>query len=201
MRTACAIPGAGLGNTNPEGAQAPPEHLTPEEILAILSECRDTTIGVQGRTLATVMYHSGLGVSEALSLEPRDVGLHIGAMQMLHGKGERRRTIGVDPGASPVIEVRGTVRREHLAPPVFPVPRWIDIPGLQPKLKRFGDDNGPRAVSRRCHIHQRDEVSRKRYVDLAKIRSCHATNVSHRRVRFKRSVCCGRCRQGSQRRP
>jgi site-specific recombinase XerD len=63
------------------------------------------------------MYRSGLRVSEALSLEPKDVDLNIGAIAVLHGKGDRRRTVGIDPGASPVIERWVEVRRERLAPP------------------------------------------------------------------------------------
>jgi len=33
-----------------------------------------------------------------------DVDLHIGATQVLHGKGDRRRTVGIDPGAFPAIQ-------------------------------------------------------------------------------------------------
>jgi site-specific recombinase XerD len=107
-----------LGKTPPQkGLTLPAEILTPEEVLAILSECRDTTTGIRDRALVTVMYRSGLRVSEALSLEPKDIDLHIGAIQVLHGKGDRRRTVGIDPGASPVIEDWVTVRRERLAPP------------------------------------------------------------------------------------
>jgi site-specific recombinase XerD len=119
MRTSGAFPGAGLGKVpTQKGLTLPAEILTPEEILAILSECRNTTTGIRDRSLITVMYRSGLRVSEALSLEPKDIDLHIGAIQVLHGKGDRRRTVGIDPGASPVIEDWVTVRRERLAPPL-----------------------------------------------------------------------------------
>ena len=119
MRTAGAFPGAGKGKTPAhKGLTLPAEILTPEELLAILDECADTTTGIRDRALITVMYRSGLRVSEALSLEPKDVDLHIGAIAVLHGKGDRRRTVGIDPGASPLIEQWVRARRERLAPPL-----------------------------------------------------------------------------------
>jgi site-specific recombinase XerD len=119
MRTAGAYPGAGKGKVPPQkGRTLPAEILTPEEVLTILDECRDTTTGIRDRALITVMYRSGLRVSEALSLEPKDVDLRIGAIAVLHGKGDQRRTVGIDPGASPFIEHWVKVRRERLAPPL-----------------------------------------------------------------------------------
>jgi site-specific recombinase XerD len=118
MRTAGAFPGAGLGKEPAQkGLTLPAEILAPDEVLAILDGCRDTTTGIRDRALITVMYRSGLRVSEALSLEPKDVDLRIGAIAVLHGKGDRRRTVGIDPGASPVIEHWVSVRHDRLAPP------------------------------------------------------------------------------------
>lgn len=119
MRTAAAFPGAGTGREPPQkGLTLPAEILTPEEVLAILEECRDTTTGVRDRALITVMYRSGLRVSEALNLHRKDVDLSIGAIAVLHGKGDRRRTVGIDPGAAPIIKRWIEVRSESLAPPV-----------------------------------------------------------------------------------
>jgi site-specific recombinase XerD len=126
MRTAGAFPGAGRGKVpTQKGSTLPAEILTPEEILAILDECRHATTGIRDRALITVMYRSwlrapgsGLRVSEALSLQPKDVDLHIGAIAVLHGKGDRRRTVGIDPGASPVVEHWVSVRQDRLAPPL-----------------------------------------------------------------------------------
>ncbi|MEN8239200.1 MAG: site-specific integrase [Actinomycetota bacterium] len=118
MRTAGAFPGAGLGREPAQkGLTLPAEILTPDEVLAILDECRDTTTGIRDRALITVMYRSGLRVSEALALEPKDVDLHIGSIAVLHGKGDRRRTVGIDPGAAPIIEQWVEIRTERLAPP------------------------------------------------------------------------------------
>ena len=118
MRTAAAFPGAGKGRVPAQkGLTLPAEILTPEEVLAILDQCRDTTTGIRDRALITVMYRSGLRVSEALSLQPKDVDLHIGTIAVLHGKGDRRRTVGIDPGATPMIQRWTDVRTDRLTPP------------------------------------------------------------------------------------
>jgi len=119
MRTAAAFPGFGAGREPPQkGLTLPAEILTPEEVLAILDECKDTTTGIRDRAFITVLYRSGLRVSEALNLHRKDVDLNIGAIAVLHGKGDRRRTVGIDPGAAPIIEHWVKVRAERLAPPL-----------------------------------------------------------------------------------
>ena len=45
-----------------------------------------------------------LRINEALSLYPKDLELADGSVRVLHGKGGRSRTVGVDPGAATVIE-------------------------------------------------------------------------------------------------
>jgi site-specific recombinase XerD len=118
MRTAAAFPGAGKGKAPPQkGRTLPAEILTPEEVLAILDQCRATTTGIRDRALITVMYRSGLRVSEALSLQPKDVDLRFGTIAVLHGKGDRRRTVGIDPGAAPMIQHWADVRADRLMPP------------------------------------------------------------------------------------
>ena len=118
MRTAAAFPGAGTGKEpSQKGLTLPAEILAPNEVMAILNECRDTTTGIRDSALIAVMYRSGLRVSEALSLHPKDVDLGIGSIAVLHGKGDRRRTVGIDPGAKPIINAWVRVRTERLAPP------------------------------------------------------------------------------------
>ena len=83
----------------------------------MFAACKDTVTGVRDRALITVMYRSGLRVGEALALQPKDVDLRIGSVAVLHGKGDRRRTVGIDPGAGPIIQRWVTTRSEQLAPP------------------------------------------------------------------------------------
>jgi site-specific recombinase XerD len=51
-----------------------------------------------------MLYRTGLRVSEALSLRPNDLDLTRGTVSVLYGKGDRKRTIGIDPGAQALIE-------------------------------------------------------------------------------------------------
>jgi integrase len=49
------------------------------------------------------MYRGGLRLGETLALKPKDVDPNRGTITVLHGKGDRRRTVGVDPGAMAII--------------------------------------------------------------------------------------------------
>jgi site-specific recombinase XerD len=51
-----------------------------------------------------LLYHTGLRINEALSLYPKDLELADGSVRVLHGKGGRSRTVGLDPGAAAIIE-------------------------------------------------------------------------------------------------
>lgn len=92
----------------------PPEVLGPEEVLAMLGRCGERcSTGLRNRALITAMYRGGLRISEALDLLPKDVDLQQGLVRVLHGKGDRSRTVGLDPGACAVIGAWAE-RRRHL---------------------------------------------------------------------------------------
>jgi site-specific recombinase XerD len=78
-----------------KGKTYPAEILTPEEVKAILRACPRAPLGVRNRALIALLYRAGLRVSEALDLRTVDVD-RSGAIQVLHGKGDRRRTVGID---------------------------------------------------------------------------------------------------------
>jgi len=95
-----------------KGRTYPAEVLTPTEIRALLSRCSTTSsTGMRHRALITVMYRAGLRCSEALALRPKDVDLPAGSIAVLHGKGDRRRTVGIDPGALAIVEAWIVQRR------------------------------------------------------------------------------------------
>jgi integrase len=82
----------------------PPEVLTDDEVRALLDACgRYTAVALRNRALITLMYRAGLRVSEALALAPKDVDLENGIVRVLHGKGDRYRAVGLDPGAAAVV--------------------------------------------------------------------------------------------------
>jgi integrase/recombinase XerD len=89
----------------------PPEILTNEEVGRLLAACADTPTGLRNRALIALMYRAGLRVGEALDLYPKDVDAIAGTIRVLHGKGDRSRTVGVDAGALAVLGQWLEVRR------------------------------------------------------------------------------------------
>ncbi len=82
----------------------PPEVLTDEEVCALMRVCGCfTPTGGRNRALIALLYRTGLRINEALSLYPKDLELADGSVRVLHGKGGRSRTVGLDPGAAAVL--------------------------------------------------------------------------------------------------
>ncbi len=97
-----------------KGRRYPAEILTPEEVRALVKACSNRApTGVRNRALLVVLYRAGLRVSEALALAPKDVDRVAGTVTVLKGKGGKRRTVGLDPGAFAVLE-RWLERRAKL---------------------------------------------------------------------------------------
>lgn len=96
------------------GRKYPAEILTPEEVKALIRACSSRAAsGLRNRALIVVMYRGGLRLSEALALKPKDIDPGKGTVTVLHGKGDTRRTVGLDPGAFAVVE-RWLDRRKAL---------------------------------------------------------------------------------------
>lgn len=88
------------------GHKYPVEILTEDEVRLLLAQCsRRAATGIRDRALLTVLYRAGLRVSEALDLKPSDIDHSAGSIRVLHGKGDRARTVGVDDGALAVVAV------------------------------------------------------------------------------------------------
>jgi site-specific recombinase XerD len=82
----------------------PAELLSPDEVRALLRACSSRApTGIRNRALIAVLYRGGLRISEALALLPKDVDV-AGTLTVLHGKGDRRRTVGMDPAAFALLE-------------------------------------------------------------------------------------------------
>ncbi|MBE3120500.1 MAG: phage integrase family protein [Candidatus Atribacteria bacterium] len=79
------------------GTRYPAEPLTREEMLRLFGVLSPTTTaGLRNRALLAVLYRCGLRVGEALALRPVDVDLEAGTVRVLHGKGDKARTVGMD---------------------------------------------------------------------------------------------------------
>lgn len=92
------------GSTRPK-RRLPPEVLTDAEVGALMDVCgRYTPTGLRNRALIALLYRAGLRINEALALYPKDLDLPEGTVRVLHGKGGRARTVGLDPAAAEIIE-------------------------------------------------------------------------------------------------
>lgn len=79
----------------------PAEVLTRQEVGALLEACgKEKWTDRRNYALIILLYRTGLRISEALSIRPCDMDLDRGAIRVLRGKGERARTVGIDPVAA-----------------------------------------------------------------------------------------------------
>lgn len=110
---------AGQPATN-KGRKFPAEPLTPGEVHQIIAQCSASSrTGIRNRALLTLLYRSGLRISEALALKPSDLDMKRHAARVLHGKGDKATVRGFHPSADDALA------------------RWIDT------RKGLGLRNGP----------------------------------------------------------
>lgn len=97
-----------------KGRTYPPEVLTPAEVNALIAGCSTRApTGVRNRALIIVLYRGGLRLEEALDLMPRDVDAQRGTLNVRHGKGNKHRTVGMDPVAFAAVERWLELRRSR----------------------------------------------------------------------------------------
>ena len=115
MKSPVTQPGYQTGRRPPnKGRSYPAEILTDDEVKALIRACPNRApTGVRNRALVTVLYRAGLRLGEALALKPKDIDPKAGTITVLHGKGDRRRTVGLDPGAMAIV-LRWVERRKQL---------------------------------------------------------------------------------------
>jgi len=159
-RSYVTLPGYRAGMHPPNyGKKYPAEPLTREEINRLLKACCRGNAGARNRAMIVTMWRSGLRIAETLALLPKDVDLAAGTVTVLHGKGDRRRVVGIDPEACAVIE-QWIARRRKLGVngrhPLFCKVSRPDI-GAPVQASCFREamkDAGARAgLDRRCHPH------------------------------------------------
>jgi site-specific recombinase XerD len=85
-----------------KGRRYPAEPLTDEEIRALLNAISGRgPIAVRNRALIAVLWGSGVRISEALALMPRDVSSE--SLRVRHGKGDKARVVGLRLDAAPLL--------------------------------------------------------------------------------------------------
>jgi site-specific recombinase XerD len=99
----------GLSPKN-KGLRYPPDPPTVEEIVAVMRAAGDSAEGARLRGVIVVLWRAGLRISEALSLNETDLDRDRGSLLVRHGKGDKRREVGMDRWAwthlDPWLEVR-----------------------------------------------------------------------------------------------
>jgi site-specific recombinase XerD len=161
VRPAVTLPGYRAGEHPPNyGLKLPAEILTAAEVGRLMDACaRRTPGGVRNRALIVVLWRGGLRTAEALDLELRDVDPDAGTLTVRHGKGNRRRIVGLDPPAFAVLEQWLRVRRELGVPRGAPVFCTITSTNLgrplggsywRQAIKRLGAQAG---IEKRVHSH------------------------------------------------
>ena len=140
-----------------KGRRLPAELLSGEEVRALLRACSSRApTGVRNRALIAVLYRGGLRISEALALHAKDVDQAVGTVTVLHGKGDQRRTVGMDPAAFALLE-RWLDKRRALGlfsgrRPIFCTleGRAIDSSYVRRLLPRLAARAG---IEKRVHAH------------------------------------------------
>ena len=143
-------------NRTNRGRKFLPDILQDGEIQAMLRLCNPRyPTGLRNRALLALLYRSGVRISEALGLEPKDVSPSRGELRVHWAKGGRSRVCGMDVAA---FELVGSwlVRRADWGisrtAPVFCTLRGkrISTAYVRALLRRLGRKAG---IEKRVHAH------------------------------------------------
>jgi site-specific recombinase XerD len=125
-RSPATLPGHHRGRPpRNKGRRYPADPPNVEEIVAAMRRAGDSLYGTRSRALILLLWRAGLRISEALALSESDLDATRGSVLVRHGKGDRRREIGMDRWAWQHIEPWLHQRLEF---PVGELIRIIDGP-------------------------------------------------------------------------
>jgi len=144
-----------------KGRKFPPEVLTPAELCALMTAAytHSRGCGLRNQALLAIGARAGLRCAEVLALYPKDVDLEHGRIQVLHGKGNKRRVVALDPGACALVR-RWTDQRRELgfdgSQPLFCVMVGptrglaLNAPYVSEQIKSWARYAG---IEKRVHFH------------------------------------------------
>jgi integrase/recombinase XerD len=130
--------------------------LTKGEIESLLRCCSSRApTGIRNRALIALTWRTGLRIGEILALHEKDVDVHEGLLVVQHGKGDKRRVVGLDAGAAALLSRWLQARRKLGIPrsrPVFCTLRGgqLDQSYVRHLLPRIGKRAG---IEKRVHAH------------------------------------------------
>jgi site-specific recombinase XerD len=133
-------------------AKYPAEPLNSTEVGALLKACSPRCpTGIRNRALIVTLWRAGLRIAEALALEPRD--LDCGVLRVRKGKGQKARTVALDPEAWAVVQA-WTERKARLgiSGPVFSTLKGGPMLSSYTRnlFRRLGKKAG---LAKRVHAH------------------------------------------------
>jgi site-specific recombinase XerD len=171
-RSPATLPGYHTGRRpRNKGQRYPADPPTVEEIVAVMRQTPDNRHGYRVRAMIVVLWRAGLRVQEALALIESDLDDRRGSLLVRHGKGGRRREIGMDAWGWEQLRPWLAARTELPIGPLFAV---IDGPtrgrawssaAVRFELHRLASQAG---VRRRFAPHQ--------------LRHAHALELAHEGV-------------------
>lgn len=90
-------PGYNAGRSHPNrGRSFPPDPPRVEEIVAVIKSAGTGPSGLRLRGLIAVLWRAGIRINEALTMAESDLEPGRGSLLIRHGKGDRRREVGMD---------------------------------------------------------------------------------------------------------
>lgn len=141
------------------GHRYPPEVYTHEEMQAVIRACGRGLTAYRNRAMIAVMWRSGLRIAECIALRPVDVDFDLGAIRVMHGKGDKDRLVHLDGQTAALIELwlrqRARLNPPRNAPLFCTIEKGIVGRPVRPSyfrdsLKRAGRRAG---VEKRMHPH------------------------------------------------
>ena len=150
-----------------KGRRYPPDPPTVEEIIAVMRAAGDGHDGVRLRGVIVMLWRAGLRISEALSLAETDLDSDRGAVLVRHGKGEKRREVGMDRWAWAHVEPWLQLRRALPPGALFCVVRG----------RTRGRPCAPSAIRAQLHRAARTAGVRRRFAPH-QLRHAHAVEMS-----------------------
>jgi site-specific recombinase XerD len=157
-RSPATFPGfrAGCPPRN-KGLRFPADPPRVEEIIAVMRAAGNGAHGFRIRGLIVVLWRAGLRINEALSLAETDLEPRRGAILVRHGKGDKRREVGMDDWAWEQLDPWARYRLSLPAGPFFCIVdgatrgrAWSQT-GARAELRRLAT---VARVRRRCAPHQ-----------------------------------------------
>jgi site-specific recombinase XerD len=148
----------------------PPDPPTVEEIVAVMRQAGDRVHGARMRAFIVLLWRAGLRINEALTVTEHDLEPRVGSVLVRHGKGDRRREVGMDPWGWEHLRAWLELR---MAMPVGPLLCVIDGPTLG---RPWASDSAP--PNSAASPPSRRAVA----VRAAQLRHAHAVELAHEGV-------------------